>query len=315
MFKSMAVETYKSGKLDEIIEKFEKKIEKCDLCPKKCKINRKIGKGFCNQGYEPRLSNTVLHFGEEPPLVGNGGAGALFFSGCTMSCVYCQNFGFSQLNRGKDLNWKELGKVFIKIQEEGAETLDLVTVTPNTLGFLKALKYALERGFDLPIIHNTSGYENVETLTLLEGIIDIYLTDIRYTSDEIGQKYSGAPDYWTVTKKAVREMFRQVGAFKEFDGIKRGLIVRHLVLPNNISGTEEMAEFISFELSMSVPVSLMSQYRPVFNAKEYPEINRRVNKEEYQKALDILEANGLSGWSQLFDAVEEFRVKPLGGSL
>lgn len=314
MFKSVAVETYRSGRLDEIIEEFERKIEKCDLCPKNCGVNRKNQKGFCGQGYYPRLSNAVLHFGEEPPLVGEGGAGALFFSGCTMSCVYCQNFGFSQLNRGKDLDWEELGETFLRIQEEGAETLDLVTVTPNTHSFLKALKYALERGFDLPIIHNTSGYEKVNTLKLLEGVIDIYLTDIRYTSDEMGQKYSGVADYWTVTKKAVREMFRQVGSFRDMDGAKSGLIIRHLVFPNEISGTEEMAEFVAFELSMSVPISLMSQYRPVFKAKDHPEINRRVSEDEYRKALDILEANGLNGWSQLFDEREEFRVKPLGGT-
>ena len=197
---------------------------------------------------------------------------------------------------------------------DGAETLDLVTVTPNTLGFLKALKYAIERGFDLPVVHNTSGYESVETLRALEGVIDIYLADIRYTSDGVGRKYSGVSDYWTIAKKAIKEMFRQVGSFKGFDEIKRGVIIRHLVLPEGLSGTEEMAEYVAFELSMSVPVSLMSQYRPVFKAKDYRELSRRINEEEYQRALTILEAYGLSGWQQALEAQEDFRVKPLGGS-
>lgn len=307
------LEKFENGYLDSLIETLEKELESCTLCPKNCRVNRNTGvTGYCKQQKDPRVANVVLHFGEEPPLVGDRGAGAVFFSGCSMSCVYCQNFGFSQNNTGMDLTFEGLGEVFLNIQEEGAETLDLVTPTPNLPGILKALKYAVERGFELPIVYNTSGYEKVETLRMLEGIVDIYLTDIRYCDDEMGKIYSKVPDYWSVTKKAVKEMFRQVGAFKEVDGMKRGVIIRHLVLPNGIAGTEEMAEFVAFELSLSVPISLMSQYRPVYKAKKCPEISRRISVEEYEIALDILETYGLNGWMQHFESKEPFRAKPLG---
>ena len=193
---TLALESLKSGFLDKQIEYFENKIKRCDICPKECGIDRTIGqRGFCKQGINPKLSNSVLHFGEEPPISGEGGAGAIFFSGCTMACAYCQNFGFSQLGIGKELSFVELGNIFLKVQQMGGETLDLVTATPNILGFLQALKYALERGFDLPVVYNTSSYEKLETISHLEGIVDIYLADLRYTDNESGLKYSGVKDF------------------------------------------------------------------------------------------------------------------------
>lgn len=299
-------------KLDRVhkaIEKTRERLHSCDLCPKKCHVNRYETSGFCMQRIEPRVSATVLHFGEEPPLVKKGGAGAVFFSGCTMSCVYCQNFSFSQKNTGKDLSPEELSRYLIKIQKEGAVCLDLVTPTPNLYGFLRAYKLALEEGFALPLVFNTSGYEEVSILKLLDGIVDIYLSDIRYTDDEIGRRHSLVPDYWTVTKKAVKEMFRQTGAFREES--MRGVIVRHLVLPERIAGTEEMAQFLAFELSSSVPVSLMSQYRPVYRAREFSELSRRITEEEYDYALDVIDRFGLTGWMQHFESKENYRAKPL----
>ena len=305
------LEALNNGKLREIIKSLEAHLESCQLCPRECKVNRYHSVGICGQGSTAKISASVLHYGEEPPLVGDGGAGAVFFSGCSMKCVYCQNFGFSQLNRGNEIDAKELGKIFLKIQNQGGETLDLVTPTPHLPSILKALEYAAERGFSLPIVYNTSGYEKVETLKLLEGIVDIYLADIRYTSDIMGKKYSGVPDYWTVAKKAIKEMYRQVGPFKSERDFLKGLIIRHLVLPEKISGTEEMLDFLAFELSLSVPISLMSQYKPVYKAFEYPELARRITSQEYNRVLELLEHYGFEGWMQYFDKNEEFRVKPL----
>ena len=293
------------------ISRIEERLESCDLCPRKCEVNRYETTGFCGQKIDPKVSAIVLHFGEEPPLVRSGGAGAVFFSGCSMSCVYCQNFAFSQNNNGKETSPENLGDSFMKISEEGGVCLDLVTPTPNLYGFLRAYDYALERGFDLPLVFNTSGYEDIETLETLDGIVDIYLTDIRYTDDLTGLKYSLVSDYWTVTRRAVKEMFRQVGAFREDE--MRGVIVRHLVLPEGKAGTEEMAEFVSFELSASVPISLMSQYRPVHRARDFPELSRRITNAEYNRALEIVDGYGLTGWMQHFESEEAFRAKPIGG--
>lgn len=282
--------------LKNALKYFETKIEECDLCARNCTINRYENVGVCGQNANASITNAILHFGEEPPLVGNGGAGAVFFCGCGMRCVYCQNFGFSQFNVGKAIDDQRLSDIFLKLQNAGAKTLDLVTPEPHLRSIIHALILASQNGFNLPIVFNTSSYVNVETLKHLEGIVDIYLADIRYTNDEIGKKYSLVPDYWTVTQKAIKEMYRQVGSFKE--DRMRGLIVRHLILPNGISGTQAALRFVAEELSMSVPVSLMSQYFPVHKALKIEELSRKINNDEYVEALSILEKYNLNGWYQ-----------------
>lgn len=283
-------------KLENTLKYFEKKIAECDLCARGCAINRHEKVGVCGQGVNAKITNAVLHFGEEPPLVGNKGAGAVFFSGCGMRCVYCQNFGFSQFNVGKEIDDQRLSDIFLKIQNAGAKTLDLVTPEPHLRAIIHALILALKNGFNLPIIFNTSSYVNVDTLKRLEDIVDVYLADIRYTDDEFGKKYSSVPDYWTVARKAIKEMYRQVGPFKEER--MKGLIVRHLIFPNGISGTEEALRFVSEELSISVPVSLMSQYFPVHKALTMKELSRKINNDEYVEALELLEKYNLNGWYQ-----------------
>jgi putative pyruvate formate lyase activating enzyme len=297
--------------LKKALRYFDKTIEDCTMCARNCHVNRLLQKGFCGQSIKAKISNALLHFGEEPPLVGEGGAGAVFFSGCGMRCVYCQNFAFSHLNHGKEVNDDELAEIFISLQKAGAKTLDLVTPEPHLRAIISALLMALKKGFSLPIVFNTSSYVNTETLKNLEGIVDIYLADIRYTNDEFSSKYSAAPNYWEITKKALREMYRQVGSFKAEK--MRGLIVRHLILPNGISGTRKAMEFVVEELSASVPISLMSQYFPVYKAREISELNRKITKKEYEDALEVIEKYGLNGWYQpLYEKGKDVYAKSIG---
>jgi len=299
------LETYSKGRLKEISELLKDQLKECKLCPRECGVDRRREIGICQQKDKPRLINYLLHFGEEPPLVydengGKRGAGTIFFSGCSMRCIYCQNFGFSQLNNGKDFSVEELANAFIELQQKGALNLDLVTPTSHLPFIIEALSIAIEKGLRIPIVYNTSGYEKVEILKLLDGIVDIYLADIRYTDNEMGKKYSGVDNYWNTTQKAIREMYRQVGAFKE-KPFKRGLIIRHLVLPNGISGSEKAFEFVS-DISLNIPISLMSQYFPVYKALNDPVIGRKITRVEYDEALELMEKYGLmNGWIQEFE--------------
>ena len=286
-------------KLNEASRYFNTLAKDCTMCAQNCHVNREKRRGFCGQGTSAKITNAVLHFGEEPPLVGERGAGAIFFVGCGMRCVYCQNFAFSQLNYGREVSSKELGEIFLKLQKSGATTLDLVTPEPHLHSILEALIYGQKNGLSLPIVFNTSSYVNVETLKQLDGIVDVYLADIRYTNDALAMKYSHVPDYWEKCKRALREMYRQVGAFKSER--MHGLIVRHMVLPNGISGTQMALRFIAEELSTSVPISLMSQYFPVYKARNISELARKINEEEYSNALKMVEEYGLSGWFQPLD--------------
>ncbi len=287
------LEMYENGKLDEISEFFKEKLNSCDLCPRKCMVNRHEKKGICLQGDMPRLTNAVVHKGEEPPLVEGSGAGAVFFSGCPMKCVYCQNFAFSQLNNGREITVEQLADIFLNLQDKGVSNLDLVTPTPQIPFWIEAIKLAIPKGLKIPLVYNTSSYERVEVLEKLDGIVDVYLADIRYTDDANSLKYSRVPDYWLHARKAIIEMHRQVGS--------RKLIVRHLVLPDEISGTKKAMEFVAEDLSTSVNVSMMSQYFPVYKSMEFPEINRRISVEEYENAVGLLEYYGLyEGWTQEF---------------
>jgi len=287
------VELYENGEFKNKVEYFKEKLSSCDLCPRNCNINRHTDTGICLQGDKPRLTNAVVHTGEEPPLIEKSGAGAVFLSGCPMKCVYCQNFAFSQLNNGREVSVDELSEIFLELQDKGVSNLDLVTPTPHIPFWLEAVYNAIPKGFRLPIVYNTSSYERVEILRSLEGIIDVYLADIRYTENVNGKKYSKVDNYWDYARKAIIEMHRQVGSSR--------LIIRHLVMPNGVSGTEKALEFIAEDLSTRVNVSLMSQYFPVFNAKKFPEINSRLNESEYEKAVSMLEYYGLyEGWTQEF---------------
>ncbi|WP_448375189.1 radical SAM protein [Fervidobacterium sp.] len=282
-------------------------LENCTLCPRMCRIDRRERKGACTVGYLPKLSNIVLHKGEEPPLSGETGAAAVFFTGCQMKCIYCQNMGFSQNGVGFEITVEELACGFLRAQRAGAKTLDLVTPTPHIPWIVKALDIAKGKGFSLPVVYNTSSYERVEILKELEGYVDIYLADIRYTDNEYGMKYSKVPDYWNVAQEAIAEMYRQVGPFGEER--MKGVIIRILVLPNKVSGHEKALEFIA-QLDKRIPVALMSQYIPHFGAKRDELIGRKITKSEYESALDKLIELDLDGWMQL-DEKEKVTTFPL----
>jgi putative pyruvate formate lyase activating enzyme len=304
------LESYKNGNLEKVIEKTYKLLESCVICPRKCKVSRIANeKGFCRTGLLPRVFSYTQHHGEEPPVSGRNGSGTIFFSNCNMKCVYCQNFKFSQLGLGKEVEIEELADYMLCLQDMKCHNINLVTPTHVLPQILKALYIAIERGLKTPICYNTSGYELPEIIKLLDEIVDIYLTDMRYGDNEPAVKYSSAPDYPLYSRQSVKEMHRQVGiAQMDEEGIiKKGLIIRHLVLPNNISGTEKIMKFIAEELSPNTYISLMSQYFPCYKAKDTTLLSRRITLKEYEKAQEIMEKYGLkNGWTQEPIGLEKF---------
>lgn len=296
------LKSYSDSTLKTKINQAYKLLESCIICPRKCKVNRIDNeRGFCRVGINPVVCSYMPHHGEEPPISGAKGSGTIFFSFCNLKCVYCQNYHFSQESEGKEVPIEKLSEFMLYLQGLGCHNINLVTPTHVMPQILKALYIAIEKGLSIPIVYNTSGYELPEVIKILNGIVDIYLVDMRYADNEHSIKYSQAPNYPSFNQEAVKEMYRQVGD-SEFDKnniIKKGMIIRHLVLPNNISGTEKIMKFISQNLSNKVYISLMSQYHPYYQAHKYPEIARRITKEEYQTAMDCLRRYGLNnGWTQ-----------------
>jgi putative pyruvate formate lyase activating enzyme len=278
-------------------------LESCRVCPRECGVNRlKNDKlGFCRSGLNPMISSVSPHHGEEPPLSGTRGSGTIFFANCNLRCIYCQNYPISQMGNGTERTPGEVACQMLWLQEQGCHNLNLVTPTHFMPQILKALGIARERGFNLPIVYNTSGYDSIESLQLLDGIVDIYLPDMRYSDDLASMKYSIAPHYSDINQAAVKEMYRQVGNLvMDDEGIaRRGLIIRHLVLPNGLSGTDKTMKFLAEEISKDVYISLMSQYFPAHRVKEFKELDRRITASEYEKARQIMQSYGLeNGWVQ-----------------
>ena len=292
----------KEEELDKRIEKAYKLLSPCEICPRKCGVKRLEGeRGFCRSGEEVIVSSYNAHFGEEPPLVGNFGSGTIFFTNCNLKCVYCQNYPISQLGNGNKVSLSELAKIMLALQKRKCHNINLVTPTHFVPQILKSLKSAIKMGLHIPIVYNTSGYDSVNTLKLLDGVVDIYLPDARYADDEIARKYSSAPDYFEIMKKALKEMYRQVGdlSLNRMGIARSGLIVRHLVLPDGLSGTKKIMRFIAREISPHTYISLMAQYFPAYQAEQFPLLSRRINREEYREALQAFEEEGLgNGWFQ-----------------
>ena len=277
-------------------KKANKILEECRLCPRECEVNRLKGeKGFCKAGALPLVSSFGPHLGEEPPLVGTHGSGTIFLTWCNLCCVYCQNYTISHLGEGREISLEEFASQMLSLQRRGCHNINFVTPTHFVPQILAALEIAIEKGLKVPLVYNTGGYDQVETLKLVDRVFDIYMPDIKYSNPEIAKKYSsGASDYPKVIKKALKEMHRQVGDLVIEDGIaQRGLLIRHLVLPNNLAGTKEAMHFIAQEISKDSYVNVMAQYRPEYRAHEYPLLNRPPTAEEYRKALEMAKKEGL----------------------
>ena len=333
------------------IQESESILENCSLCPRRCGVNRIKGEtGYCRAGYKPKIASFNIHHGEEPPISGTSGSGTIFFSGCVLKCVFCQNFPISQFDNGRVYDFSEIADMMIYLQKEGCHNINLVTPTHYMAQFLKALDIAIDRGLKIPIVYNTGGYELVENIRLLENIADIYLPDAKYADNKNALKHSNSADYVEYNRRALKEMFSQVGLLNcgveaealysesaavrkkrvlenscfehddrgygmddagcEPSGIaRRGLLIRHLVLPENISGSFDFIDFVKRELSADVHIALMSQYFPAHRAHDPDipgsnEISRRITIEEYGAVADYAEK---LGFNNLFlQEIDEF---------
>ena len=269
----------------------------CRLCPRECKVDRRAGKtGFCGMTSEVMAARAALHFWEEPCISGTEGSGAVFFSGCTLRCVFCQNHEIAAGAVGKPVTEERLSRILLELQEKGANNINLVTATQFLPTVIPALQHAKKMGLTIPIVYNTGGYEKVETLRLLEELVDIWLPDCKYRSAELAARYSRAADYPETVKTALAEMVRQTGAplFDRRGMMKKGVIVRHLVLPGCVSDSKDVLEYLWDTFGNQIYVSIMSQYTPLPHVAAYPEINRKVTDEEYEEIVDYARFLGMS---------------------
>ena len=266
-------------------------LEKCQICPHDCKINRNENQiGRCKSTNKIKIALYSVHNFEEPCISGKNGSGTVFFSNCNMNCVYCQNYEISQEGLGKEITIEELSNIFLKLQNKNVNNINLVTPTSYVPQIIEAIKIAKENGLNLPIIYNTNGYEKIETIKMLNGYIDVYLPDFKYYDDELAKKYSKVDNYFEITSKAIKEMYNQVGApVLDKNGIiKKGLMIRHLVLPNNIENSKKVLKWLKENIKEDVYINIMAQYFPTYKAKEIKELNRKLSKEEYKIIEDYL---------------------------
>ncbi len=277
------------------LEKLRKTFDPCVQCPRACRAHRLRGEpGECGVARYALVSSYGPHFGEEPVLVGTRGSGTVFFAGCNLRCVYCQNYEISQWRLGQEVQPRKLAHIFLKIQQMGCHNLNLVTPSHVVYPIVEALELARAQGFRLPVVYNTSAYDSVATLRLLEGLVDIYMPDTKYLDPEKAERYSGRRDYPQVMKKALKEMHRQVGDLVVRNGLAvRGLLVRHLVLPNGLSDTFRVIDFLVDEISPHTYLNLMDQYYPTYQAHRYPELSRRITAREYREAVEYAMRRGI----------------------
>jgi len=266
-----------------------KLLEKCELCPRNCKINRLNGEmGFCGATNKIRIARASLHLWEEPCISGLNGSGTIFFSFCNLKCVYCQNYNISTKNYGKEITINKLSEIMLELQEKGANNINLVTPTHYVPQIIEAIKIARRKKLTIPIVYNTSGYEKKETIKLLNGYIDIYLTDVKYFSDEYALKYSKAKNYFKYASESLDEMFKQVGTpiFNEDGIMTKGIIVRHLVLPNLVNDSKKIIKYLYNTYKDNIYISIMNQYTPLEHVKKYSELNRTITQNEYDEIID-----------------------------
>lgn len=297
------VRLYCEGELARRVEDAYSLLAECSLCPRRCAVSRLAGeRGFCRSGAKPVVASWNLHRWEEPPISGTRGSGTIFFSRCTGRCLFCQNYPISQLGVGNVITTDDLADIMLDLQERGAHNINLVTPTHFVPQIMSALLKAIPGGLQLPLVYNSSGYENVATLKLLEGIVDVYLPDAKYADDAIARELSGFVDYVAHNRLALREMYRQVGEDLLLDecGIAlRGMIIRHMVLPEGLAGTGAVMEWVAGHLSPRMHVSIMDQYFPAHKAVGHPILGRKITAEEYEAAFDAVKEAGLeNGWLQ-----------------
>jgi putative pyruvate formate lyase activating enzyme len=290
------IELSQKNRLKERIRSLNEMLSECRLCPRHCGVNRTEGElGYCRAGSELMISSVFPHFGEEAPLVGYRGSGTIFLTHCNLRCIFCQNYDISHLGRGEKASPSQFASYMIKLQDMGCHNINFVTPTHYVPQIIASLPEAIELGLRLPLVYNCSGYESLEVIKLLDGIIDIYMPDAKYAGEEPAKKFSNAPDYPDVLKEALKEMHRQVGDLHmDENGIAvRGLLIRHLVMPGTLAGTEDLMKFIAKEISRDSYVNVMQQYRPEYRSRDYPELSRRITYGEYLEAVKAARHFGL----------------------
>lgn len=266
-------------------------LDKCIICPHNCKINRNMGQiGRCKSSNKVKIALYSIHNFEEPCISRENGSGTIFFSNCNMNCVFCQNYEISQKGEGKEITIENLADIFLKLQEKGVNNINLVTPTSYVYQIIEAIKIAKENGLNIPIVYNTNGYEKIETLKMLDGYIDVYLPDLKYYDNNISKKYSKVDNYFEIATNAIKEMYRQVGhpILNENGIIQKGLMIRHLVLPNNIENSKEVLKWIKENINEKVYINIMAQYFPTYKAKEIKELDRKLTKKEYEEIENYL---------------------------
>ena len=282
-------------------------LERCTMCPHKCKVNRYVTKGKCKASGNIKVALASVHNFEEPPISGINGSGTIFFSGCNLKCKYCQNYEISHDMYGKEITVERLADIMLEQQKRGVHNINLVTPTIYAYQIKEAIILAKNKGLKIPIVYNSSGYESVETLKMLEGLIDIYLPDFKYYYNELGEKYSSVKSYFEVAKEAILEMRRQTkDSFDDKQIMTSGLIVRHMILPNNVDNTKKVIKWIKDNLGQDTIISIMAQYFPTYQANKFQEINRKINKEELQEIENYLfEQDMVNGYIQELGEHEE----------
>ena len=285
-----------AGKLSERIEAARALLKSCRVCPRQCGVDRLSGeKGKCLTGRLALVSSYSPHLGEESPLVGRHGSGTIFFTNCNLKCIYCQNYSISQLGEGMEMSKEEMAKTMLFLQYKGCHNINLVSPTHVVPQILEALEVAIDLGLKLPLVYNTGGYDSIETLKILDGIVDIYMPDMKYSDVEVALELSGIENYPDINRAAVTEMHRQVGDLQiNEDGVAvRGLLIRHLVLPHRLAGTEKTVDFITEELSQNSYVNIMDQYRPCYKAHEHQKLSRPLATQEFIEAIELAHKVGL----------------------
>ncbi|MCL5268344.1 MAG: radical SAM protein [Bacteroidetes bacterium] len=315
MFVPSYIELFESGELRRRAEILDEMLASCDICPLDCRVDRKEGEiARCYSRYLPIVSSYCQHFGEEPPLIGTKGAGNIFFGNCNLRCVYCQNFQISQNYKAElknEVSFERLAEIMLELQEKGCHNIGLVSPTHFVPQIVKALCIAAEKGLRLPLIYNTNAYDSVDVLRFLDGVVDIYLPDLKYSEEMDGYSFSKVKEYPQSARRAIKEMHRQVGGelLIDDDGLlKRGLLIRHLVLPNDLAGSESTLKWIAEELGRDTALSIMSQYYPTNKADSITLLSRHVRESEYDKVLELLDKFELeNGWMQNFESQDYYK--------